>query len=321
MRIRLFLLAAMIALPAFSGCSKEEDSMNQGELRQELEEMYGTVRTAFENYDLDTALKYVDLPEGAPMPSRPQVQAMADFLPKLGECRFIDLVVKGNRAAYYTESELDVSERSEVTVVRFVKGEAGWRLAPAPHTISAYNGEKTDEAGLMRMIEEQESLVAFPEGDPEEVPPPSGSGEAAGESDNRKDSEVQQDLEALWCRLRTALIAGDVDAAKRDMLLDDDQQGLTAEDARRFGTSLNDLTKCRFLKLGWRRDKPEICGYYTEADVDNPEQSTIVMIVFGYKDGRWWFVPGPVSIEEAPVDKTDREGLLKEIETNPDLRL
>ena len=109
--------------------------MSHDDLREELAGIYGTVRTAFEQHDLDTLARHVDLPEGTPTPSREQTSAMAEFLPNLPDCRFLDFVLEGDRAAYYVESDLDNEFGSEVTVVRFFQGDEGWRLAQAPHTI------------------------------------------------------------------------------------------------------------------------------------------------------------------------------------------
>jgi hypothetical protein len=323
MRIAAILSAVGVVAVALIGCGKGEETMDENALREEFTKIYATVRNAFAEFDLDQAREHLLIPPEMPEPSRAESLAMAEFLPKIDECRFLKLMVEDDRAAYYMESDLSNDSTSEVTVLRFLMHDGKWKLAPGPYTMSSCNTEeKRDEAGLLAMIEEEETLAPFPETGDAEMPPPPGGG-APEDVDNRKDAEVQKDLEALWSRLRTNLLEGNVDAALSDLLLDADGEGgkPSAEDAKRFGQGMVDLSKSRFLKLGWNHEKPRAVAYYAAVDGYEAGESKIIMLVFVYRDDRWWFEPGPRSMEEVPVPKTDKEDLLKEIETNPELRL
>jgi hypothetical protein len=323
----MFRWALFIALGATTmiGCGGGEDAMEGDEvkpdapsLKSELETIYTTVRQAFIEYDLDRARPYLNLPEGTPTPTRAQAQGMGEFLPDLAAARFIKLTEKPAQAAWYGETDLDDATSSAVVVIRFTKSASGWKLAPSPHTLSAYSKDKVDEAGLLALIAEEESLAPFPEGSEVDFPPMPG---ADAGSDDRPDAEVRKELEDLWAALRSAFAAGDVAAAEPLLLMTDGKSLPSSEEAKGALAMLPDLSKSAFLKLGWRRDKPQLVGYYAETDLDVEDTSTVLLIVFVRHEGRYRFAPGPVSIEGVTVEKTDRNGLLDLIETDPRLQL
>ncbi|MEN8149261.1 MAG: hypothetical protein ABFS86_05525 [Planctomycetota bacterium] len=135
--------------------------MGNDELRAELERIYGTVRQAFADYELDAARPYLDLPPDAPVPTREESEMMAQFLPDLATAAFMELRTEGTVAGYYTETG---SGECEVTVIRFLSGESGWKLAPAPHSMSSYSTDDFGPGEGAKLVEREESLALVPDG-------------------------------------------------------------------------------------------------------------------------------------------------------------
>jgi len=315
--------ALCVVVAAMAGCGGEADLPGEGsvtedaELRAELTRVYGALRKALAEYDMEAAKVHLDVPAGVPTPTRAQALAMAEFLPDVARCRVVEVRRLADRAAFYMETELDDETSAAVAVIRFRKGESGWMLAPAPHTLNEYSALRSDGATVPKIIAEEPSLTPFPEPAESDLPaPPAGP-----VGDERPDADIRPELEALWGRIRDALARGAVEEASADIELTDGRTMLPAEEAPALVSQMPDLAKCSFLKLGWRRDKPRIVGYNTEGDLDDAGRSTVILIVFVRPDDRWKFAPGPTSIEKVTVEKTDREGLLRLIETDRRLQL
>jgi hypothetical protein len=135
--------------------------MTDEDLRGELERIYGTVRRAFADYELDAARPYLDLPPDTPVPSREESQMMAQFLPDLAAARFMEIRTEGRVTGYYAETGTD---DCEVTVIRFLRGESGWKLAPVPHSMSSYSTDDFAPGEGAKLVEREESLALVPDG-------------------------------------------------------------------------------------------------------------------------------------------------------------
>ena len=128
-------------------------------LREELEGIWTEVRTAFAEYRLDDATRYLEVPEGAPRPTREQAAQLAEFLPDVRAGRFLRFEREGDVAAIWTRSG---TESVEVNVFRFERRDGAWGIYPAPHSSNSYS---TDEAGatVERLMAERPELRLVPE--------------------------------------------------------------------------------------------------------------------------------------------------------------
>ena len=74
--------AICVVVAAMAGCGGEADLPGEGsvtedaELRAELTRVYGAVRKALAEYDLEAAKVHLDIPAGSPTPTRAQALAM-----------------------------------------------------------------------------------------------------------------------------------------------------------------------------------------------------------------------------------------------------
>jgi hypothetical protein len=131
-------------------------------LRRELAGIWTKVRKAFAEYRLDDALPYLEIPADTPRPSREDAAAVAAFLSDIDRARFIGLEREGDVAAIFAETSKDPGE-TEVTVFRFRRAGEAWKIYPAPHSCSSLSVEKTDEAGIRRLLAEQPILRILPQ--------------------------------------------------------------------------------------------------------------------------------------------------------------
>ena len=132
-------------------------------LRRDLAGIWSKVRRAFAEYRLDEALPYLDIPADTPRPSREDARAMAAFLPDIDAARLLGFESEGDVAAILAETSRERSE-TEVTVFRFKRIGGAWKIFPAPHSCSSRSVDKTDEAGIRRLLSEDPSLRLHPEG-------------------------------------------------------------------------------------------------------------------------------------------------------------
>ena len=135
--------------------------MEHDELKVEFEGIYGAVRQAFAEYDMATARRLLEVPADTPEPTREQAAAMADFMPDIASAEFMEIRTEGEVAGYYAETG---TAECEVAVVRFVRGDEGWRLAPAPFTMSSYSTDDFPPGEGRALVEREESLSLKPEG-------------------------------------------------------------------------------------------------------------------------------------------------------------
>ena len=136
-------------------------SDEQDALRKELMGIWSKVRTAFAEYRLDDALPYLQVPAGEARPSREDARAVADFLPEIEKVRFLWIEREGDVAAMYTDTSHEPGE-TEVTVFRFQRVSDRWKIYPTPHSCSSLSVEKTDDAGIRRLVAERPFLHPLP---------------------------------------------------------------------------------------------------------------------------------------------------------------
>jgi hypothetical protein len=86
---------------------------------------------------------------------------MAEFMPDIAKAEFMEIRTEGKVAGYYAETG---TEDCEVAVVRFVRDDDGWRLAPAPFTMSSYSTDDFKPGEGRALVEREESLAVIPEG-------------------------------------------------------------------------------------------------------------------------------------------------------------
>lgn len=145
--------------------AREAKAPSDEALRNELEGIWSAVRTAFAKYRLDDALPWLDVPPGAPRPTRDQARMLSEFLPDIRAGRFLSLERAGREgeiAALYRDTGRD-AEETAVTVFRFRRAGTGWKICPAPHscdTVSVPRAEAADPAALRALRPE---LAAQPE--------------------------------------------------------------------------------------------------------------------------------------------------------------
>lgn len=139
-------------------------------LREELAGLWSKVRRAFAEYRLDDAIPYLEIPAGEPRPSREDAAALAEFLPDIDRARIIGCEREGDVAAIFAETSRDPGE-TEVTVFRFRQAggagapgsaEGAWKILSSPHSCSSHSVDKTDEAGIRRLLAESPSLGLLP---------------------------------------------------------------------------------------------------------------------------------------------------------------
>ncbi len=149
--------------------------------------------------------------------------------------------------------------------------------------------------------------------------------EAAPEAeppDARPEPVIRKELDSVWKRIREAFAAGKPEGAADLLLLDEGAALPGPDEAREVAkAALPDLARGRFIKLGWRRDKPHLAGYYAEVNTGNAKKTTVALVVFVRKGGAWKFAPGPVSISVVELPPTGQAALLKLVETDPRLAL
>lgn len=122
-------------------------------VRAELEKMWTAVRTAFAEFRLDDALQCLQVPPGAPRPTKEQAKQVADFLPDIRKCRFVRLTKEKDRTAWCG------IQGKDAVVFRFDKTAAGWKIAPPPHSSSSVSD---DESTPEKLLETHPNLKVFP---------------------------------------------------------------------------------------------------------------------------------------------------------------
>jgi hypothetical protein len=124
-------------------------------LREELEGVWTEVRTAFAEFRLADAKRYLDVPEGSPEPTREQAAQLAEFLPDVRAGRLLHFERQGDVAALWrVPADLGPGETG-VVVFRFRRAGDRWKVYPAPYSSSSYS---TDDPGVTR-----EQLMERPE--------------------------------------------------------------------------------------------------------------------------------------------------------------
>lgn len=165
--------------------------MNDDALAREIVRVWTEVRKAFAEYRLEDAKKHLEVPAGAPVPTREQAMRFAEFLPDLEKGKFLKLVREGKRAGYYVRQ--DAGKGVDVAVVRFHETPAGWKPVPGNETVSAYaTDEALDEARVRRLLAARGALQLTP---------------SDAEEDLRPEAEVRKELEGLAKPLRARFIA------------------------------------------------------------------------------------------------------------------
>jgi len=160
--------------------------MNDDELAKEIERVWGEVRSAFIDFRLDDAKKHLEIPAGAPVPTREQAKQFGEFLPDLSKGKRLKLVREGKRAGYY------VLLAREVAVVRFQETAAGWKPVPGQDTVSSYGGDvPLDDATIQRLLATRGALQLTP---------------MEAEEDLRPEAEVRKELEALAKPVRARFV-------------------------------------------------------------------------------------------------------------------
>ena len=156
--------------PPPASAEGEEGSMTTGKnqvdgdaaLRKELAGIWTKVRQAFADYRLDDALAYLDIPQDATRPSREMAKSLAEFLPDIDRARILDFKREGDLAAIFAETSTDPGQM-EASVFRFKRVDGRWKVYPSPYSCSSVSKEKTDEAGLRKLFDEEPTLRLIPQ--------------------------------------------------------------------------------------------------------------------------------------------------------------
>jgi hypothetical protein len=160
--------------------------MNDDELAQEIARVWAEVRQAFLDFRLDDVKKHLEIPAGAPVPTREQAKQFGEFLPDLSKGKRLKLAREGKRAGYYVRFE------REVAVVRFHETAAGWKPLPGQDTVSSYGGDvPLDDATVQRLLATRGALQLTP---------------TDAEEDPRPEAEVRKELEALAKPVRARFV-------------------------------------------------------------------------------------------------------------------
>lgn len=165
--------------------------MTDEALAKEIVRVWTEVRKAFAEHRLDDVKKHLEIPAGAPVPTKEQAKQFAEFLPDLEKGKFLKLVRDGARAGYYVRMD---KPGIDVAVVRFHETKAGWKPLPGQDTVSAYatDAAKDDERILRQLLATRGSLQLTP-GDAEE--------------DLRPEAEIRKELEGLAKPVRARFVA------------------------------------------------------------------------------------------------------------------
>ncbi len=143
---------------------REPQANDDDALRKELEGIWNGVRTAFAEYRLDDAIQYLDVPADAPRPSREDAKAVAEFLPDATAGRFIALEREGDVVALYRDTG-EGPDETEVTVLRFRRAGAGWKIYPSPHSSNSVSVPRAEAADAATLRKSREELAVVPAGD------------------------------------------------------------------------------------------------------------------------------------------------------------
>jgi len=313
------MLAVLVALSG-GKAGQEGGTVADEALRKELEAIWAGCRSAFLEYRLDDLGKYLEVPKGAPVPGRAQAKQFAEGLPDLAKARFIKLALDGDRAGYYARTDPDKPDTA-VAVIRFRKAGGGWKLVPAPHTLSVFSTDgKLDAAGIRKLADTEAILRLRPAEEGEAPPPaPAPKGEAP---DARPEPVIRKELEGIWKKIRGAFAAGKPEAARDVLLWPDGAAPPTPDEARTAAKDvMPDLARARFIKLVWSVEKPHLVGYVAEVNLGEAKRTTVALVVFARKDGAWKFAPGPLALEVFELPPTGQAALLKLVETDPRFKL
>ena len=176
-------LAVLLAL-------QENPPMNDEALAKEIVRVWSEVRKAFADYRLDDVKKHLEVPAGAPVPTKEQAKQFADFLPDLEKAKFLKLARDGPRAGYYVRFE---KPGVDVAVVRFHETKAGWKPLPGADTVSAWSTDQAlSEEQIRRLLATRGALQLTP---------------SDAEEDLRPEAEVRKELEALAKPVRARYVA------------------------------------------------------------------------------------------------------------------
>jgi hypothetical protein len=280
-------------------------------LVRELLALWSRFLDALRHYRLDEIRALVEVRPEEPIPPRAQAEAMAGMLPDLSSHPCLQVKREGRYAGVWVDTSPE--GETEVTLLRFVEGDSGWRLVPAPNTLNAVGTDQKKDK--LRMIAEEPSLRLVKEGmeGAASAPAPAAPAkEPAFTEDRRPDGAIRKDLEVLWTRLREACSKGDVEAASA--ILHPPPGPTSADELKAAAMELPDLAGGRFLRLVRSREKPWLLGYYTALPGKSATRRLVTRIVFARVGSEWRFPTGAASIERADVataESTSLDPLLK----------
>jgi hypothetical protein len=179
-------MSAMTVLLAAVLSIQEEKPMNDEDLAKEIVRVWGEVRQAFIDFRLDDVKKHLEIPAGAPAPTREQSKQFGAFLPDLSKGKRLKLERQGKLAGYYVLFE------REIAVVRFRETAAGWKPVPGQDTVSSYGGDvPLTDATVRRLLATRGALQLTP---------------TDAEEDLRPEAEVRAELEALAKPVRARFV-------------------------------------------------------------------------------------------------------------------
>jgi hypothetical protein len=279
-------------------------------LRTDLESAFAALREAIRAHDVPAMRRLMNAPPDAPAPPRSQMSAFLDMLPDLAKSRFLKIVRRGDdAAAYYALTDLERDDQLTVTVVHFARGSGGWTLARG-NSIQSVAHPKNEISDPERLIASEPRLAPqVPEGPVHESPP-------STDEDPRSDDEVRRDLERVWTALDAARSKGD--GAVAPLLHAPPGKTLAPAHIRALTSRVPALSRTRFLRLGWNREKPEAVAYYTQTHLDDRSASTVLLVFFARRNGEWKFAVG--AVETVRLAKADRAALLEAIDRDPRLK-
>ena len=259
--------------------------MSDDALRRRLEAHWAEVRSALSEYRVDDLRRLLRAPAEMPTPPRGAALEFLKQLPDLAASRFLALVTDRDRAGYLARTHLQKGGTT-LTILRFERDGADWRLVPAPETLSSFEMDADlDDAAIADEIATQPILKLFPPAEMTMAPPPAPPSEPP---DERPEAEIRKELEGLW----------------------------KAERVR-----LPELARTRFIKLVWNAEKPHLVGYCAETNVGDATATTVTMAVFLREAGAWRFEGGPAAVEVVKLPPTAHARLASAVDAHPRLKL
>ena len=127
---------------------------------------------------------------------------------------------------------------------------------------------------------------------------------------------IRDELEAIYLKVRTALVAFDLETARPYLNVPPGTPEPTREQAEALVGMMPDIEKGRYLIMKSEGDR---IGLYYETDLENASTSEVSLVRFEKCDGSWGLASE--TFHSASTDPVSPGLLLGRIATDPDFKL